>query len=125
MKVSLKKAVAVSTLGLALSVSGLGVSGVSAQGNNGPKNINITPAQEACLLSAKANIAPGPNRKASVREAARECGIWGRFAKLSTGQKACLATYGLSRPEGLPTKAQKRQLKTLAAKCGIVLTVKN
>lgn len=124
MKTSIRKVVAVSALGVALSVSGFGVSGVSAQGNNGNRNINITAEQETCLVSAKANIAPGPNRKASVKEAAKKCGIWGRFAKLSTAQQTCLANYGLSRPDGLPTKAQKRQLKTLAAKCGITLNVK-
>jgi hypothetical protein len=124
MKTSLRKVVAVSTLGMALTLSGVGISDVSAQGNKAPKNINITPEQEACLISAKANIAPGPNRKASVKEAAKKCGIWGRFAKLSTAQQTCLATYGLSRPSGLPSKAQKKQLKTLAAKCGITLTIK-
>ncbi|MGA0118093.1 MAG: hypothetical protein ACO3JF_06835 [Ilumatobacteraceae bacterium] len=124
MKTSLRKVVAVSTLGMALTLSGIGISDVSAQGDKGPKNINITPAQEACLISAKANIAPGPNRKASVKEAAKKCGIWKRFAKLSTAQQTCLATYGLSRPAGRPSKAQKRQLKTLAAKCGITLTIK-
>lgn len=122
MKLKVRKIVAVSALGMALSFSGIGVTGVSAKGNN--HTINITPEQEACLVSAKANIAPGPNRKASVKEAARKCGIWGRFAKLSASQQTCLATYGLSRPSGLPTKAQKKQLKNLAAKCGITLSVK-
>lgn len=124
MTTSIRKVVAVTMLGIGLTFSGVGVSAVSAQGNNGAKNINITPEQEACLVSAKANIAPGPNRRASVKEAAKKCGIWGRFAKLSAAQQTCLSTYGLSRPAGLPTKAQKKQLKTLAAKCGIILTVK-
>jgi hypothetical protein len=43
---------------------------------------------------------------------------------LSAAQQTCLATYGLSRPKGLPTQAQKKQLKSLAAKCGITLKVK-
>lgn len=124
MKTSIRKVVAVSALGVALSVSGLGASGVSAKGNNGHQNINITPEQETCLVSAKANIPSGANRKASVKEAAKKCGIWGRFAKLSTSEQACLGNYGLARPNGLPTKAQKKQLKTLAAKCGITLNVK-
>ena len=124
MKTSIRKVVAVSALGIALTVSGVGASGVSAKGNNGNQNINITPEQETCLVSAKANIPHGANRKASVKEAAKKCGIWGRFAKLSTAQQTCLANYGLSRPNGLPTKAQKKQLKTLAAKCGITLNVK-
>jgi hypothetical protein len=124
MKTSIRKVVAVSALGIALTVSGVGASGVSAKGNNGNQNINITPEQETCLVSAKANIPNGANRKASVKEAAKKCGIWGRFAKLSTAQQTCLANYGLSRPNGLPNKAQKKQLKTLAAKCGITLNVK-
>ena len=124
MKKTTQRIVATTALGIMLSLSGIGATGVSAQGNGGNRNINITAEQEACLISTKANIAPGPNRKASVKEAAKKCGIWGRFAKLSTSQQTCLANYGLSRPSGLPTKAQKKQLKTLAAKCGITLQVK-
>ena len=125
MKKKVKKVIAISVIGLSLSLSGIGASGVSAQGNNGsPKPINITAEQEACLVSAKANIPTGPGRKASVKQAAKKCGIWNRFAKLSSAQQTCLATYGMSSPSGRPTKAQKSQLRSLAAKCGITLRVK-
>lgn len=121
----MKKTMAAGAVGIALSLSGVGVSGVSAQGNGGtPKPIDITAAQEACLVSAKANMPAGTNRKASMKEAAKKCGIWTRFAKLTPAQQTCLATYGLSRPEGRPTKAQKAQLRSLAAKCGITLRIK-
>lgn len=125
MNTKAKKAVAAGTISLFISLSGVSVSSVSAQGNGGsPKPINITAEQEACLVSAKANIPAGPNRKASVKEAAKKCGIWSRFAKLTTAQQTCLATYGLSRPSGRPSKAQKAQLRSLAEKCGISLRVK-
>lgn len=125
MNSKVKKSLAVGALSICLSLNGLGISGVSAQGNGGSsKPINITAEQEACLISAKANIQVGPNRKASVKEAAKKCGIWSRFAKLTTTQQTCLATYGLARPTGRPTKAQKAQLRSLAEKCGITLRVK-
>lgn len=125
MKTTVKKVIATSVIGLSLSLSGIGASGVSAQGNGGSsKFINITAEQEACLVSAKANIPMSANRKASVKEAAKKCGIWTRFAKLSTAQQTCLATYGMSGASGLPSKAQKSQLRSLAAKCGITLRVK-
>ena len=59
-----------------------------------------------------------------IKEAAKKCGIWTRFAKLSAAQQTCLATYGMSSPVGRPSKAQKSQLRSLAAKCGITLRVK-
>jgi hypothetical protein len=124
MKHSIRKIVAASLLGATLSLSGVGITSVSAKDNGSQKTLNITTEQENCLVSAKANIARGPGRKASVKAAAQSCGIWGRFAKLSAAQQTCLATYGLSRPSGLPTMAQKKQLKSLAAKCGITLKVK-
>lgn len=125
MKKKLKKVIATSVIGLSLSLSGIGISGVSAQGNGGSsKFINITAEQESCLVSAKANIPAGANRKASVKEAAKKCGIWTRFAKLSAAQQTCLATYGMSSPVGRPSKAKKSQLRSLAAKCGITLRVK-
>jgi hypothetical protein len=121
---SIRKIVTASLLGATLSLSGFGITSVSAKDNGPQKTLNITTEQENCLVSAKANIARGPGRKASVKAAAQSCGIWGRFAKLGTAQQTCLATYGLSRPSGLPTQAHKKQLKSLAAKCGITLKVK-
>jgi len=121
---SIGRIVAVSLLGATLSLSGVGITSASAKDNGAQKTLNITAEQENCLVSAKANVPRGPGRKASVKAAAQNCGIWGRFAKLSTAQQTCLATYGLSRPSGSPTKTQKKQLKSLAAKCGITLKVK-
>lgn len=125
MNSKVKKLLATGAIGLSLCVGSIGASGVSAKGNDSlPKPIVITAKQETCLVSAKANIPAGPGRKASVKQAAKNCGIWSRFAKLSTAQQTCLATYGMSMPSGRPSKAQKSQLRSLAAKCGITLRVK-
>ena len=99
----------------------------AAQGNNGggARLVNLTDKQEACLAAAKSKTkgVTGEARKASIKSAAQECGIWKRFSKLSADQQACLASKGL-KPSGSPTKAQRKQLRALASSCGVTLKVK-
>lgn len=100
--------------------------GASAQGDGASKPITLTAEQETCMAAAKtaAKGQTGAARKATIKSAAQACGVWKRFAKLTSEQQACLAANGLKRPTGAPTKAHKKQLRSLAAKCGVALRVK-
>ncbi|MEY3690979.1 MAG: hypothetical protein RJB57_634, partial [Actinomycetota bacterium] len=101
-------------------------SGAQAQGDGSSKLVNLTAQQEICLASAKsaAKGTTGAARKATIKSAAQACGVWKRFAKLSAEQQACLAANGLKKPAGRPTQAQRKQLRSLAAGCGVTLKVK-
>lgn len=98
----------------------------SAQGDNGGgrRPISLTAEQETCLASAKEKLkgTTGAARRAAIKSAAIECGIWKRFARLTPEQRACLGVKGL-KPSGSPSKAQRKQLRALAASCGVTLKV--
>lgn len=100
--------------------------GAQAQGDGSSKFVNLTAQQESCLASAKsaAKGTTGAARKATIKSAAQACGVWKRFSKLTAEQQACLAANGLKKPAGRPTQAQRKQLRALAASCGVTIKVK-
>ena len=103
-----------------------GATGVSAQADTGGSAVKLTSSQETCMAGAK-SAAKGmskADRKATIKSAALECGVWRRFDKLSDTQKSCLASNGLKRPSGAPSKAHKKALRALASKCGVALKIK-
>lgn len=110
---------------LAVTVSMGGASAVSAKSDSG-QSVSLTAEQESCIAAAKTSAKglTGPARKATIKSAAQACGVWKRFNKLTAEQQACLAANGLKRPSGAPTKAHKKALRSLAAKCGVTLKVK-
>lgn len=101
-------------------------SGVQAKGDESSRPVTLTAQQETCMAGAKSTAKgmTGAARKANIKSAAQACGVWKRFSKLSADQQACLAANGLKRPVGRPTQAQRKQLRALAAGCGVTLKVK-
>lgn len=121
---TIKKAIVTAVLGASL-VLGAGSTAFAA-GDGSSHMVNLTSQQETCLASAKsaAKGAAKDVRRATIKSAAQACGIWKRFSKLSSEQQSCLAANGLKKPAGLPTKAQRKQLRSLAATCGVTIKVK-
>jgi hypothetical protein len=124
MKVNVRRILTTATLTVALALGS--ATGVQAQGDGSSKFVNLTAQQETCLASAKsaAKGTTGAARKATIKSAAQACGVWKRFSKLSAEQQACLAANGLKKPAGRPTQAQRKQLRSLAAACGVTIKVK-
>ncbi|MGA0863025.1 MAG: hypothetical protein ACO3RB_03945 [Ilumatobacteraceae bacterium] len=124
---TMRRAAAAATCGVLLSLGGLGAgTSLASTGTAKPNPIQLTAEQHNCLAAAKAKIPAGTAkavRRVSMKAAAQSCGIWKKFARLSTDQRACLASNGLT-ANGAPTRAKKKQLRSLAAKCGITLRVK-
>lgn len=122
---SLRKTLVSAVLG-ATVVLGAGSTAFAAGNDGSSRMVNLTAQQETCLASAKSNAkgATKEVRRATIKSAAQACGIWKRFSKLTSDQQACLASNGLKKPAGLPTKAQRKQLRSLAATCGVTLKVK-
>ncbi|MFM1791002.1 MAG: hypothetical protein RLZZ526_1329 [Actinomycetota bacterium] len=120
----IRKTIASAAIGATL-VLGAGSTAFAA-GDGSSRLVNLTTQQETCLASAKsaAKGATKDVRRATIKSAAQACGIWKRFSKLSSEQQACLAANGLKKPAGLPTKAQRKQLRSLAATCGVTIKVK-
>jgi hypothetical protein len=120
----IRKTIASAAIGATL-VLGAGSTAFAA-GDGSSRLVNLTTQQETCLASAKsaAKGATKDVRRATIKSAAQACGIWKRFSKLSSEQQACLAANGLKKPVGLPTKAQRKQLRSLAATCGVTIKVK-
>lgn len=100
--------------------------GAQAQGDGSSRSVNLTAQQETCLAGAKsaAKDLTGATRKATIKSAAQACGVWKRFSRLTTEQQDCLAANGLKKPSGRPTQAQRKQLRSLAAGCGVTIKVK-
>lgn len=121
---TIRKSIASVAIGATL-VLGAG-STAFASGDGSSRMVNLTAQQETCLASAKsaAKGATKDVRRATIKSAAQACGIWKRFSKLSAEQQSCLAANGLKKPAGLPTKAQRKQLRSLAATCGVTIKVK-
>jgi hypothetical protein len=124
MKISIGKTLAAAAATAALALGS--ASGAQAANDGGSKFVNLTAQQESCLASAKsaAKGTTGAARKATIKSAAQACGIWKRFSKLTAEQQSCLAANGLKKPAGRPTVAQRKQLRALAATCGVTIKVK-
>ncbi|MGA1362437.1 MAG: hypothetical protein ACO36A_05920 [Ilumatobacteraceae bacterium] len=121
---SVRKSVAAAAVAAVIMLGGAPIA--SAQGEGSGKLVNLTAAQETCLAAARsaAKGQTGAARKANIKSAAQACGVWKRFHKLTAEEQACLASHGLKRPTGAPTRAHKKALRTLAASCGVTLKVK-
>lgn len=124
---TIKRTVLAVTCGAVLTMGGLGAgTSFASGGTSKPNPIQLTAEQHDCLAAAKAQIPAGTEkaaRRVSMKAAAQACGIWKKFARLSAEQKACVAANGL-KANGAPSQAQKKQLRALAAKCGIAFRVK-
>ncbi|MEY4164751.1 MAG: hypothetical protein RL419_593 [Actinomycetota bacterium] len=130
MKTHIGKAIIGATV-VAVSLLGVSTGSVSAasSGKGGPASrlVNLTAEQRTCLDNALSSISPSatrPERRTAVREATRSCGIWKQYAKLAAQARSCVEANGVTSGNGLPSKAQKRTFRSLAAKCGFQLRTK-